>query len=404
MSKRIGRRQFLAEGSRAAVGLSMLPLAACARQARSSGASPATDRSAHLIADLEEQIPELMAAAHVPGLTIAIVRDGQLFWRRAFGVESVTTRKPVDNDTVFEAASTSKPVFAYAVMKLCERGVMDLDAPLTRYTAERFVPNDPRLDLITARRVLSHTTGLPNWRSADDPLAIRFTPGEQWSYSGEAYSYLQSVVTQLAGGRPNPDACGNFEQGVKVCAMQPSIDYYMWANILVPFGMTSSGYMWNERIAQHMAAGHDQQGNPTGLNRRPDGQTLSRYGMAGGLCTTATDYAKFLMEVINPKPADQFRLSAASLREMLRPQIRRNDASSWALGWEINHTADGDFIRHGGGNPGYSCFVAGSVERKTGYVIMTNGENSGYTGVIAPLISGDTLSAFLGGKLRRTSE
>ena len=404
MPKRIGRRQFLAEGSRAALGLSMLPLAACARRARSSEASLATDRLVHLISDLEQQIPQLMAAAHVPGLTIAVVRDGQLFWRRAFGVKSVMTREPVDNDTVFEAASTSKPVFAYAVMKLCERGVMGLDAPLTRYTAARFVPNDPRLDLITARRVLSHTSGLPNWRSADDPLVIRFRPGEQWSYSGEAYSYLQSVVTQLVGGRPNPAACGNFEQDVKVCAMQPSIDDYMRANILVPFGMSSSGYMWNDRIARHMASGHDEQGKPTGLNRRPDGQTVSRYGMAGGLCTTATDYAKFLMEVINPKPADQFRLSAASLREMLRPQIRRNDASSWALGWEINHTPDGDFIRHGGGNPGYSCFVAGSVERKAGYVIMTNGENSGYTGVIAPLISGDTLSAFLGGKLRSASE
>lgn len=178
----------------------------------------------------------------------------------------------------------------------------------------------------------------------------------------------------------------------------------MRANILVPFGMTSSGYMWNDRIAEHMAAGHDEHGNPTGLNRRPGGQTVSRYGMAGGLCTTATDYAKFLMEVINPKPADQFRLSAASLHEMLRPQIRRKDTSSWAQGWEINHTPDGDFIRHGGGNPGYSCFVAGSVERKSGYVIMTNGESSGYTGVIAPLISGDTLSAFLGGKLRSASE
>jgi len=403
MRKRIGRRQFLAESGRAALGLSMLPLGACARQARSPDASPATDRRAHLLADLQRQIPALMTAAHVPGLTIAIVRDGQLFWRGAFGVKSVTTREPVDNDTVFEAASTSKPVFAYAVMKLCERGVMDLDAPLTRYTSERIVPNDPRLDLITARRVLSHTTGLPNWRSADDPMVIKFTPGTQWYYSGEGYSYLQFVVTQLVGGRPT-DACGNFEQDVKVCAMQPSIDDYMRANILVPFGMTSSGYMWNDWIARHMAPGHDEQGKPTGLNRRPDGQTLSRYGMAGGLCTTATDYAKFLMEVINPKPADRFRLSAASLREMLRPQIRRNDASSWALGWEINHTADGDFIRHGGGNPGYSCFVAGSVERKTGYVIMTNGENSGYTGVIAPLISGDTLSAFLGGKLRSASE
>lgn len=326
-----------------------------------------------------------------------------MFWRRAFGVKDRKANQPVDNETVFEAASTSKPVFAYAVMKLCERGVMNLDTPLTKYSADRFVPNDTRLDMITARHVLSHTTGLPNWRSRDDPLAIRFTPGTEWSYSGEAYSYLQSVVTQLTGGRPLDD-CGTFEENVKVCAMKPSIDDYMRANILIPFGMTSSGYLWNDWIENHMAPGHDEHGTPTGLDRKPNGPTLARYGMAGGLCTTATDYAKFLMEVINPGPSDQFRLTRASVREMLRPQIRRNEASSWALGWEINHTPNGDFIRHGGGNPGYACFVAGSVERRSGYVIMTNGENSGYTGVIAPLISGDILSAFLGGKLRSASE
>ena len=112
MRKRISRRQFLAEGSGAALGLSMLPLAACARQARWLAATPAADDSAELIADLEQQIAQLMAAAHVPGLTIAIVQHGQLFWRRGFGVKSVTTREPVDNDTVFEAASTSKPLFA----------------------------------------------------------------------------------------------------------------------------------------------------------------------------------------------------------------------------------------------------------------------------------------------------
>jgi CubicO group peptidase (beta-lactamase class C family) len=403
MQSRVSRRQFLIDSSLIAVSASALPVLACARRYRSTDASAASEARSGLIADLENQIPALMAKANVPGLTIAIVQHGQLVWSRGFGVKDRRTNLPVDNDTVFEAASTSKPLFAYAVMKLCERGVMNLDTPLTKYTTERFVPKDPRLDQITARHVLSHTTGLPNWRSADDPLVIRFTPGTQWSYSGEAYSYLQAVVTLLVGGRPTND-CGDFEEGVKVCAMEPSIDEYMKANILRPFGMTSSGYLWNDWIASHMAPGHDESGNPTGLNRKPDGPTLARYGVAGGLCTTATDYAKFLMEIIDPKASDQFRLSPASVREMLRPQIRRNEASSWALGWEINHTRDGDFIRHGGGNPGYACFVAGSVERRSGYVIMTNCENSGYTKVIAPLISGDTLSAFLGGKLRSASE
>jgi CubicO group peptidase (beta-lactamase class C family) len=125
--------------------------------------------------------------------------------------------------------------------------------------------------------------------------------------------------------------------------------------------------------------------------------------MAGELRTTPGDYARFLIEILNPKPSDAFRLNAASLREMLRPQVKRNPQSSWALGWEINHTENGDFIRHGGGNPGFDCLVAASVERKTGCVIMTNSQN-GYYGVIAKLIIGETLPRLLGGKLRDSSE
>ena len=152
-----------------------------------------------LIADLEKQIPRLMEEAKTPGLSIAIIKDAKLFWRRGFGVKDNASKEPVDNDTVFEAASMSKPVFAYAVMKLCERGIMNLDTPLTKYTSERFLEGDSRLDLITARHVLSHTSGFPNFRSRKEPLKIHFTPGEKWSYSGEGYSYLQSVVTHLTG-------------------------------------------------------------------------------------------------------------------------------------------------------------------------------------------------------------
>jgi CubicO group peptidase (beta-lactamase class C family) len=357
-----------------------------------------------LTSDLERQITQLMEAAQVPGLSIAIIKDAQLFWRRGFGVKDNRSKAPVDNDTVFEAASTSKPLFAYAVMKLCEKGVMDLDTPLTRYTSERFLEGDPRLDLITARHVLSHTSGFPNFRSDEEPLKIQFTPGDKWSYSGEGYSYLQSVVTHLIGGRANINDCARFEAGLKVCASEPSIDEFMKASILVPFGMTSSGYLWNDAIEHHMARGHDEKGKPSDSDRRPTGPSLARYGMVGGLCTTPTDYSKFLIEIIDPKPSDAFRLSRRSREEMLRPQVRRNAESSWALGWEINHTENGDFLRHGGGNPGYSCFVAASVPRKSGYVIMTNAENSGYFGVIAKLITGETLSRFLGGKLRGASE
>jgi CubicO group peptidase (beta-lactamase class C family) len=344
-----------------------------------------------------------MEEAKVPGLSIAIIKDAKLFWRRGFGVKDRASKEPVDNDTVFEAASTSKPVFAYAVMKLCEKGVMDLDTPLTKYTSERFLERDPRLDLITARHVLSHTSGFPNFRSDEEPLKIHFTPGEKWSYSGEGYSYLQSVVTHLIGGHVNSADCATFEAGLKVCATEPSIDAYMKANILVPFGMASSGYIWNDTIENHMSRGHDEEGKRSEISRKPTGPSVSRYGMVGGLCTTPTDYSKFLIEIIDPKASDAFRLNKDSLEEMLRPQIRRNSQSSWALGWEIERTEKSNFLRHGGSNPGFQCFVGASIERKSGYVIMTNSDN-GYYKVIAKLIAGEILCRFLGNRLRSGSE
>jgi CubicO group peptidase (beta-lactamase class C family) len=365
---------------------------------------PRDDAWKRLVSDLEEEIVELMHEAHVPGVSVAIISDGTLAWRKGFGVKDIRSKRPVDEQTRFEAASTTKPVFAYAVMKLCERGAMGLDIPLTKYTPDRFLEGDARLDLITARHVLSHTAGFPNWRSKQAPLALSFTPGERWAYSGEGYSYLQAVVTQRAGSRTNTNDCGRFEAGIQVCATEPSIDDFMQRNLLRPFGMTSSGILWTPDMEANIAWGHDPKGQPLKTSRKPSGAAAARYGAAGGLCTTPTDYARFLMEIVAPKPPDAFRLNRASLSEMLRPQIRRNSQSSWALGWEINHTEDGDFIRHGGGNPGYSCFVAASIERKSGYVIMTNCEENGYLGVIAKLIAGDTLSRFIGGKLRDAPE
>src|SRR5262249_14228532 len=154
---------------------------------RAALAFPFLSKTASPIADLEKQLPQLMADAMVPGLSVAIIKDGKLDWRRGFGVTDAASKKLVDHDTVFKAASMSKPVFAYAVMKLCEKGVLNLDTPLTKYARERFLEGDARLDLITARHVLSHTSGFQNWRSNKEPLAIHFTPGEKHMYSGEGY-------------------------------------------------------------------------------------------------------------------------------------------------------------------------------------------------------------------------
>jgi len=83
-----------------------------------------------LVDSLEEGIPKLMEEATVPGLTITLIREGSIAWSQAFGVRNWTTQEPVTLDTLFEAASLSKPLFAYASLKLCEKGALDLDTPL----------------------------------------------------------------------------------------------------------------------------------------------------------------------------------------------------------------------------------------------------------------------------------
>lgn len=268
----------------------------------------------------------------------------------------------------------SKPVFAYVVMKLCERGVINLDTPLTKYTSDRFLLGDPRLDLITARHVFSHTSGFQNTRSQKEPLRIHFAPGERWMYSGEGFAYLQSVVTRLTG-HVNPKECGHYEAGLQVCATD--FDTYMTASLLEPFGMHSSGYVWTDTFAKNMARPHDRQGAPL-ENKKSTAAVVARYGSMGALLTTATDYAKFLIEVIEPKAPDAFRLNTASVKEMLRPQVKVMEGDgysiSWALGWRIAQTPNGTFVSHGGDNTGFHSTAEISVERKSGYVILTNGE------------------------------
>ncbi len=374
------RREFLVETSRGTIGFALV--AAFLRAQRSASVPDA----ARLIADLENEIPRTMEDTRVPGLSIAVVRDAKLFWRRGFGVRRTGSPERIDNDTVFDAGSVSKTVFAYAVMKLYERGVIDLDTPLTRYSPLRILDGDPRLDLITARHVLSHSSGLQNWRSERDPLTIHFTPGDRYLYSGEGYSYLQSVVTQLTG-HVDSTRCATYEAGLKVCATD--FDAYMRANLFVPFGMASSGYVWNEGYEQHVAEPHDAQGRPL-ERKKPTATDAARYGAAGLLHTTPTDYTKFLIEIIDPKPNDRFRLRRSTIAEMIRPRIKGGDSptSSRALGWEVVHTDKDDFIVHGGDNAGFHAFAAASLGRKTGYIFMTNGD--GGVDLLKKLIVGDT--------------
>ncbi|HZI79633.1 MAG TPA: serine hydrolase domain-containing protein [Vicinamibacterales bacterium] len=293
----------------------------------------------------------------MPAVSVAIIRDGQLAWQRAFGVKDTGTNEPVDTDTVFAACSDTKPVFAYGVLKLCEKGVLSLDTPLTRYTKRR-ITTDPRIELVTARHVLNHTTGFPNWRQGNE-LPIEFDPGSRNQYSGEGFSYLQSVVEGIT---------------------HKSFVDFMHDDVLKPLGMTASRVTFEEgtAYARLVARRHDQNGkripdNPVTPQERAEG--IARYGAAAMLMTTPTDYAMFLREFLDPKPADTFRLNDASRAEMLRPQVKKTDTTWEGLAWHLEQIQGIPMLfSHAGEDAGYYCLTAGCTERRSGLMVMLNGD------------------------------
>jgi CubicO group peptidase (beta-lactamase class C family) len=144
-------------------------------------------------------------------------------------------------------------------MRLCEKGTIDLDTPLVKYTSKKFIEEDARLNNITARLILSHRTRFQNWRSSAEPLKINFDPGSDFMYSGEGYFYLQSVITELIG-KTDLDNCGSYEADLKVCATD--IGEYFAQNILAPFNMKSGSYIWTKAVGETEARPHDTNEQP----------------------------------------------------------------------------------------------------------------------------------------------
>ncbi len=309
-------------------------------------------------AKLEAAIPDLMRKGGVQGLQIALIEHGKTTWLGDFGVKNASTGLQLMDDTIFEAASLSKPVFAYGVLKLVEQGKLDLDAPLTGYLPKPYIEGDERLKLITARIVLSHRTGFPNWRGDGKALTIQFRPGERFSYSGEGFVYLQKVVEQITG-KP--------------------LNEYMTEVVFAPLGMKSSSYVWRPEFDERTATGHDADGlteekfKPTEANA------------AASLHTTAADYATFVEAILDGKG-----LKHKTLKQMETAQIAVDSNCTnctehpakelskelfWGLGWGIAQTLHGEVLWHWGDNGAFRCFVAANPKRKSGVVFFTNSEN-----------------------------
>lgn len=248
---------------------------------------------------IDAEVERLMTKGRVPGLALALIENGKPVYVKSYGLRSVEKNQPLESDTVMYGASLTKLVFAYFIMQLVDEGKIKLDQsisaylkkPLPDYPKYADLANDPRWRSLTARMLLDHTPGFPNFRflNADGKLDFKFDPGTRYAYSGEGMNLLQFVL----------------EEGLGL-----DVGREMQRRIFDRFGMTRTGMTWRDDFAQNMADGYDVNGK---LERH---HARGSVRAAGSMDTTITDYAKFLAAFMRGEG-----LSAAARGEMLRPQI-----------------------------------------------------------------------------------
>jgi len=312
------------------------------------GFSQGATTSGAAINRLENNIPLLMKRDLIPGLTAALIWDGKIAWTKTFGYLNASTKAPATNKTIFEAASLTKVVTSYAVLKLVERGLLNLDTPLNKYLGNNYdVGDDSRINMITARHVLTHSTGFPNWRPRNSKtLPIMFTPGEKWSYSGEGFVYLSKVAEKISG---------------------LSFDELVRKSVFEPLKMTHSSMVWRDEYDSIKIFRHNWLGE---MSYKDDSKGINA---AASLHTTAEDYAKFMVAVLNGAG-----LKEETSRSMLSVQFKANAKTpevAWGLGVGLENTAGGDYFWHWGDQGDSKCYMAADIKRKNGLVYFTNSAN-----------------------------
>jgi CubicO group peptidase (beta-lactamase class C family) len=331
---------------------------------------PRLDGTSLTPSQIDASVTQQMKAANVTGVGIAVFHDGKIAYLKAYGLRDSEKGLPLTPDSVMAAASLSKAAFATVVMRLVETGVLDLDKPIQQYLPKPLpeypkyadLQGDDRYRKLTLRFLLSHTSGLPNWRWLEDDhkLRIHFEPGTRYAYSGEGIVLAQLVVETVTA---------------------KSLTVLMDEDLFHPLEMTRTSMVWEPRFESDFANGYDEHGGSLGPQKR------TNPGAAGSMQTTLHDYATFLSAVMRHEIVDE-----KTTTKMLAPQLAihsahqfpslatetttANDAIqlSAGLGWGLYNSTYGAAFFKGGYDDGWRhqgiCFLNGS-----GLLIMTNSSN-----------------------------
>jgi len=373
------RDLFAAGGALAAVGLAPAPGASV--EAGSAIVQPP--------AEFLETLPRLLELSGVPGISMGLVAQGRITWQHHAG-QTDEAGAPPGPATIWKAASLSKQVSGYAALRLIDAGLLDLDRPLAVYLGEA-APADARARQITARHVLTHSSGLPNWRRTAD-IVPAFAPGSAFLYSGEGYFLLARAIERITG---------------------IGFEAYMQQAVLKPLGMVSSTYLSRHDLAVRLAPGHRWEGTrwddrswrdrahqsmvATAL---PEAQwTLDRIARAiapasganpgvpplpgetyypnpaMSLMTTVADYLLLLSRFLTPKD-DRLDLSPRLRAMVAQPAIRVNSAISWGLGWGVETAGGAPYLfQHGALAGANTSFALLHPPSQTGIAMFANHSN-----------------------------
>ena len=326
---------------------------------------------------------ERMKECRTFAISIAIIEDLEIRGVYIHGVKRRAKKEKVTADTLFQAASISKPVFTVAVMRLFERGILDIDKDISEYLIDYEVPTyDNKKYKITLRQILSHYAGLNlhgfagyqqgqkiptveqilNGAFPSNHIKLKLfrKPGIGFQYSGGGYVLAQKIVT---------DNCKQ-----DFCSLMNEL-------VLLPLNMTHSTFsqpLSNDKLNE-IAFGYNLHNLqlPGGCNIMPE---LS----AAGLWTTPSDLARFGIEIMKPLNGEGSFLKKDTVKLMTTAAYEN---SPYGIGFAVNQSKKGSTFEHGGSNPGYHSYMTFCPEDGSGMVVMQNSD-------IGANICGEVVNAF----------
>jgi len=322
---------------------------------------------------VKASLADRMKVYRIPGVSLAVINNYEIEWEEGYGVREVNGGSPVTPDTLFQAASISKPVAAATALYYVEKGLLGLDEDVNMRLRSWKIPDNAwtKKSRVTLRGLLSHTAGLtvsgfPGYAQGKElpslwqilngvkpantpPIKVDIEIGSRFRYSGGGYTVLQQLLIDVLG-RPFP--------------------HIVRDAVLIKLDMSQSTFEQPlpQALAGVAASGH-----------RPDGSVVPGKWhtypemAAAGLWTTPTDLARFVLEIMSAKDGKSDRILSSVMVEMMLTPVK----DDYGLGFTVKGSGDNFQFSHSGGNEGFRCYLMAYPKRGQGAVVMTNSDLGG---------------------------